>query len=68
MDDGFQVDLLGGHQGKTLGEVETHLVAEHADGAGTRAVALLDAVVEDVLEQVEVLFHKMRNAELGMRN
>ena len=65
VDDGLQVHLLGGDQREALLEVETHLVAEHADGARARAVAFLHAVVEDVLEQVEVLLHERRGLSRG---
>jgi len=44
------VHFLRRHQRETFGEVEAHLVAEHADGTRARAVALLHAVVEDMLE------------------
>ena len=49
--------LLGGHQREALGEVEAHLVAEHAAGAGAGAVGLLDSLVEDPSEEVEVGLH-----------
>ena len=52
-----QVDLLGGDQREAVGEVEPHLVAEHAERAGAGAVGLLGALVEDPLDQVEVLPH-----------
>ena len=49
------MQLLGGQQREALGQVEAHLAAEDAERAGAGAVAALDAVVQDVLEQVEVL-------------
>ena len=39
VDDGFQVNLFGGQQRKTVLEVEPHLVAEQAGGSGTGPVA-----------------------------
>ncbi len=57
VDDGAQVQFLGGEQRETLVEVETHLVAEHAACAGARAVHLVGAVVHHMAEQVKVLFH-----------
>ena len=50
MDDTFQVHLLCRHQGEALRKVKPHLVAEHADGARTRAVAFLMTVVKDILQ------------------
>ena len=43
--------------GKPCGEVEAHLVAEDAQRAGAGAVALLDAVLQDVPEEVQILPH-----------
>ena len=57
VDDRFQVQLLGGDQRKAVGEIEAHLMAEHRQRAGAGAVALLHAVGEDVLHQVEILAH-----------
>ncbi len=52
------MQLLGGQQRKPLGEVEPHLVTEHAQGAGAGAVGLLHALGEHPVEQVEVLLHR----------
>ena len=57
VDDGAQVELFGGEQGEALGEVETHLVAEHGTGAGAGAVGFVGAVAEDVLHEVEIGLH-----------
>ena len=51
------VDLLGGDQREALTEVEAHLVAEDRPGPGAGAVALLRALVEDPVEEVEVGLH-----------
>ena len=52
MDDGFQVAFLGSDQRETLCEVEAHLVAEDAGGAGAGAVGFFRSVIEDVLHQI----------------
>ena len=52
VDDGLEVQLLGGEAGEALLEVEPHLVAKHTDGACARAVALLYTLREDAVEQV----------------
>src|SRR3546814_7617638 len=57
MDDRLEMQLLGGQQREALGEVEAHLVAEQALGAGAGAVALVDALVANPAQEVEVLFH-----------
>ena len=51
--------LLGGDEREALGQVEAHLVAEHAAGAGAGAVGLLHPGVEDALEEVEVRLHDL---------
>jgi hypothetical protein len=48
----------GGDQRKALAQVEAHLMAEHAVGAGAGAVALEGAVFAHMAHQVEVLFHR----------
>src|SRR5437773_6929131 len=58
VDDRLEMQLLGSGERKTIGEVEAHLVAEHRERAGAGAVALLDAVAENVLDQVEILAHR----------
>jgi hypothetical protein len=58
VDDGLEVDLLGGEQGKALAQVEAHLVAEYREGAGAGAVVLAGAVGHDVTQEVEVLPHQ----------
>ena len=57
VDHPFQEDLLGGQQRESFAEVETHLVAEDAARAGSRAVAPHDAFVANPAQQIEVLFH-----------
>ena len=39
------------------GQVEAHLPAEHAAGAGAGAVGLLGAVLEYVAKKIQVLLH-----------
>ena len=58
VDDGFDVQLLGGDQGKARGEIEAHLMAEHRARADTRAVALFHALGEHAVHEVEVLAHE----------
>ena len=60
VDDGFQVALLGGDQREALGEIKTHLVTEHAGGAGAGAVGFMGAVFQHVLHQGEIGAHKVK--------
>src|SRR3546814_6170287 len=53
MDDRLEMQLLGGQQREALGEVEAHLVAEQALGAGAGAVALVDALVANPAQEVD---------------
>ena len=71
VDDRLEVQLLGRHQRKAVGQVEPHLVAEDAPRAGAGAVALGDAFVENPLHQIEVLSHDdelYRGSSVGGRS
>ncbi len=57
MDDGFQVQLLGRQKREAGAQVEPHLITENAHRPGAGAVALGNALVADVTEKVEILFH-----------
>src|SRR5690606_18114298 len=57
MDDRSDMQLLRRDERKALREIETHLVAEHAERAGAGAVGLARAVVSDTAEKVEILLH-----------
>ena len=43
VDDRLEVQLLGGDERKAGGQIEAHLVAEHAERAGAGAVGLAHA-------------------------
>ena len=55
--DRLHVQLLGRHQRKAIGEVEAHLMAEHAQRACARAVGFAHALGAHVAEEVEVGLH-----------
>ena len=57
VDDRFQMQLLGGEQRKAGGKVEPHLMAEDRAGADAGAVALLHALGEHAVHEVEILAH-----------
>ena len=52
VDDRAQVNLLGRDDRQPVFEVEAHLVAEGADGAGSGAVLFGGPVAEDVIQEV----------------
>ena len=52
IDDAFQVQFLGGEHGEPVVEVVAALCAEDADGACSRAVALLGSLAEDAVKYV----------------
>ena len=62
----FEVQFFGGDQGEALAEVEAHLIAEDAASAGAGAVAFIHTMVEDMLKEVEILFHIIAEG-LGVR-
>ncbi len=53
------VNALCGHERKAFAEVETHLMAEDAQGARARPVFLLDAFIKHTPDQVEVGVHAL---------
>ena len=57
VDDRFQMQLLRRQDREASREIETHLVAEDAERARTRAVVLGDSAVPDRGQQVQVLLH-----------
>ena len=57
MDDGAQVKFLGREARETLREVEAGLAAKNGARAGAGTVGTVYAVVNNVLEEVEVLLH-----------
>ena len=57
VDDSLEKHLLRGDKGEPLGEVEAQLPSEDGAGAGAGAVPAVGAVVQDVLEEVEVGLH-----------
>ena len=52
VDDGFQMELLGGEAGEAVVQMEAHLMAEDTDGARSGAVALFDPFGQHAVEQV----------------
>ncbi|MNY14828.1 hypothetical protein D3C86_1480170 [compost metagenome] len=59
VDDGLQVQLLGGDHREALVQVEAHLVAEHRTGARAGAVGLVGAMLVNMAHEVEILFHRL---------
>ena len=68
VDDGLEVQLLGGDHGKALPQVETHLVAEHAQGACAGTVGLFRPVLAHVAHQVKILVHVSRSLYVFARS
>ena len=57
VDDGAEVELLGGEAGKSLTEVVAGLPSEDGERTSTGTVGALFAVFEHIAEQVQVLPH-----------
>ena len=57
VDDGFEVNFLGGQKRETFREVEAHLVAEDAFGAYAGAVVLDYTVGHYMTQKILILFH-----------
>ena len=65
VDDRAQVHLLGRQQGEPGRQVEAHLIAKNAERADARTILLTNAVVENVLHQVEILSHGVLPLQCG---
>ncbi len=65
MDDGAQVEFLGGDHGKALVQVETHLPAKNGAGAGTGPVGFHLTVVQHMAHEVQILLHGRESQEIG---
>ena len=63
MNDRPQVQLLGRHARKAVGQIKPHLVAEQTEGARVGPVGLAGAVGENAIKQVEILAHTPMVAE-----
>ena len=74
MDDGFEVKFFCGNEGKTVGQIETHLVSEDAECACARTVAFLHSFGLNALQQFKILLHcllgknKRRNSDTTTRD
>ena len=56
--DRADVELLGGEEREALAQVEAELVAEHAARSDAGTVGLVDAVLQDVAQEIEVSLHR----------
>lgn len=52
------MQFLSRQEGKTFGQIKSHLVPEHAQSAGASAVLLLHPVIEDTLHEIEIGSHE----------
>jgi hypothetical protein len=57
MNDGFQMQLFGRNEGKTLTERKPHLMTKNRQCSGPSAVVFLDPTAEDEFHQVKILTH-----------
>ena len=57
MNNAFKVHFLGRHQRKTLAQIKTHLLAENRTRSDPGTVHLVHAVLQNIAEHVQILFH-----------
>ena len=57
MYDRFKVQFLGRNQREAFLQVKTHLVAKYAKSTGAGTIMLLSTGLQNMLHQIEVLFH-----------
>ena len=57
--------FFGSYQRKTIIQIEAHLVAKYAAGAGTGTIAFIGAGIDDMLKEIEILLHgrKLRESD-----
>ena len=58
VDDRSEVEFLGRDRRKTPGQVEPHLVTEVTDGPRAGTVGLAGAVIQDMLQKIQVGAHQ----------
>ena len=59
VDNGTQMQFLGGYQWEARRQVEAHLITKHAERAGPGAILLAHPVIAHVAHQVEILLHDL---------
>lgn len=59
VDDGFEMEFLGGEEGESFAQVKPHLMAKHTACACARAVATVHSLGHYSVEQVEILSHSV---------
>jgi hypothetical protein len=52
------VQLLRGDERESVAEVEAELSAKDGTRSGSGSIVFVNTVVENVLEQIEILFHR----------
>jgi hypothetical protein len=57
MENGFQMQFLGGHKWEALFEVKSHLIAKHAYCTGPSPVGLFGPVLKDMVKKFKILLH-----------
>ena len=57
MNDAAEVQLLGGQNGKAIGQVKPHLMTEEAERSCSGPVRTFLPLIEELLQQVEILLH-----------
>jgi hypothetical protein len=51
------MQFLGGHHWKAVGKVEPHLTAKHSACARAGPISAFMAIVQNVLQEIEILLH-----------
>ncbi len=59
-----EVKLLGGQHGKPIPQIEAHLITEDTEGSGAGAVVLFQALVENMLQEVQIRLHELIKSHL----
>ncbi len=64
MDDGFNVQLLGRQQRKTILQVEPHLMTEYAQRSRSGTVGFARPVLANTGQKIEILLHEVKSTPI----
>ena len=67
MKDRLNVQFFGGNQRETILHIKTHLVSKNTSGSGTRPVARVIPVFNNMRNQLKILLHRCKLSPLVLK-
>lgn len=59
MEYGFEMELLGCHQGESIRQIESHLITENAHRSRSRPVGFPRSLTQYMVEEIKILLHRL---------